>query len=75
MESPSVCVDAILNAVELASSFFLDPYSLSMSSLSEALCMIINVLVLCSTCLIISLVRLEKSPEYLSRETTQVLFF
>ena len=51
--------------------YFLDTYSLSMSSLRcKALCMVINFLVVWSICL--SLVHFKNNPEYLTRRTALV---
>ena len=52
---------------------FLDTDSLSTSSLEcNALCMVINFLVLWSICLSSSLVHFKKRPNYLMRDTAQV---
>ena len=64
----SPCKEATQFSI-LATLSFLDTYSQSILSLSsEALCIIINFLVLWSICLIFTIVHFKKGPEYLAKE-------
>ena len=74
---PSRCMDVSTLSSMLASRLppsFLGTYSLSTSSLGcSALCMVISFLVFWSICPCSSLVYIRKGPEYLTRDTAQVL--
>ena len=64
IESSYRCINAFFNVGESSSFFFLDTYSLSMSSLTcKALCIVMSFLVLWSICFSSSLVHFKNDPE------------
>ena len=76
MKWSSCCIDVTSLSSKLSShlpTLFLDRYSLSKSSLGcNALCIVINFLVLWSICFRPSLVHFKNGPEYITRKTAQV---